>query len=122
MIIIITIAITILILDQLINRKLIKKLNIEDSDLDLKYVNNLHKYVEGILYWTSFSVMIIAVLEILHLRILIFVGMAVVFAFRTIMQWIFTKESNTYLLSSITCVLFIIGSVTYWISDYFNVI
>ena len=122
MIAIFTILIAILLLDQIINRKLITKLNIEESELDKKYVNKLHKYVEIILYWTSFSVMIIAITEFPHLRILIFVGMAAVLAFRTIMKWMFTRESKTYLLSAITCVLFILGSVTYGVIDYFNVI
>lgn len=44
MIAIITILIIILILDQFINRKLIKKLTIKEVDLDKKYVNRLHKY------------------------------------------------------------------------------
>lgn len=122
MIAIITIAIAILILDQFINRKLIKKLNIEDSVLDEKYVNKIHKYFERILYGTSFIVMIIAINEFLHLRILIFVGMVAVFGFRTIMQWMFTRENKTYLLSAVTCVLFILGSVTYGVTDYFTVI
>ncbi|QUW22682.1 DUF4181 domain-containing protein [Sporosarcina sp. Marseille-Q4063] len=122
MIAIITILIAILILDQFINRKLITKLNIEESELDVKYVNKLHKYGERILYWASFIVMIIAINEFPRLRILIFVSMAAVFAFRTIMKSIFTRESKTYLLSAITCVLFILGLVIYRVTDFFNVI
>src|SRR5699024_5308892 len=122
MVAIITILIAILILDQFINRKLVTKLNIEESELGKKYVNKLQKYGERILYWTSFIVMIIAINEFLNLRILIFVGMAAVFAFRTIMKWIFIRESKTYLLSAITCVLFILGSFIYGVTDYFNFI
>src|SRR5699024_10537378 len=59
MVAIITILIAILILDQFINRKLVTKLGIEESELGKKYVNKLHKYGERILYWTSFIVMII---------------------------------------------------------------
>ncbi|WP_445326988.1 hypothetical protein [Sporosarcina sp. FSL K6-1508] len=33
-------------------------MNIEESELDKIYVNTLHKYVERILSWTSFIVMI----------------------------------------------------------------
>lgn len=121
MIAIFTILVAILILNIFINRKLIKKLNIEDSELDKKYVNKLHKYVEGILNWTSYIVMIIAIIDFPHLKILIFVSMTAVFAFRTIMEWIFTRESKTYLLSAITCALFILGSVTYGVTDYLNV-
>jgi len=97
-------------------------LNIKDSELEKKYVNKLHKNVERLLYSTSFIVMIIAINEFLHLRLLIFVGMASVFAFRTIMKWIYTRESKTYLLSAVTCGLFILGLVTYGVTDYFNVI
>ncbi|HLR52486.1 MAG TPA: DUF4181 domain-containing protein [Candidatus Avamphibacillus sp.] len=122
MVAIITILIAILILDQFINRKLVTKLGIEESELGKKYVNKLHKYGERILYWTSFIVMIIEINEFLNLRILIFVGMTAVFAFRTIMKWIFIRESKTYLLSAITCVLFILGSVIYGVADYFNFI
>ncbi|WP_212927967.1 DUF4181 domain-containing protein [Oceanobacillus sp. J11TS1] len=43
----------------------------------------------------------------------IFIGMAVMFAFRTIMKWTFARENKTYLLSAVTCGLFIIGSVVY---------
>src|SRR5699024_11993892 len=98
------------------------KLNIEESDLGKKYVNKLHKYGEGILYWISLIVIMIAVNEFPHLRILIFVGMTAVFAFRTIMKWIYARESKTYLLSAITCVLFILGSVIYGVIDYYNFI
>ena len=113
MIAITTILIAILILDQIINRKLIRKLNIKESELDKKYVSKLHKYVETILYGTSFIVMILAITEYPHLRIFIFVGMTVVFAFRSIFKWIFTRESKTYLLSAITCTLSILGLLTY---------
>lgn len=122
MVALIIILFAILVLDQFINRKLIKKLNIKRSDLGKKYVNKLHNYGEGILYWASFIVMIIAINELPYLRILIFVGMTALFAFRTIMKWIYVRERKTYLLSAITCVLFILGSVTYGVTDYFNFI
>ncbi|QKY71443.1 DUF4181 domain-containing protein [Lentibacillus sp. CBA3610] len=122
MAVLIIILIAILVLDQFINRNLIAKFNIEKSDLGTKYVNKLHKYGEKILYWTSFIVMTIVINEFLHLGILIFVGMTAVFAFRTIMKWIYQKESKTYLLSAITCVLSILGLVTYGVTDYFNFI
>ncbi|MFD1363264.1 hypothetical protein [Lentibacillus salinarum] len=38
------------------------------------------------------------------------------------MKWIYQKESKTYLLSAITCVLSILGLVTYGVTDYFNFI
>ncbi|MYL46395.1 DUF4181 domain-containing protein [Virgibacillus halodenitrificans] len=120
MVAIIIILFLILVLDQLINRKLIKKLSIEESDLGKKYVSKLHKYGEGILYWTSFVVMILTINEFPHLRILIFVGMTILFAFRTIMKWVYARERKTYLLSAITCVLFILGSVTYGMIGYLN--
>ncbi|AIF45280.1 DUF4181 domain-containing protein [Virgibacillus sp. SK37] len=120
MVALIIILLVIFVLDQFINRKLIKNLNIEESDLGKKYVNKLHKYGEGILYWTSFLVMILTINEFLHFRILIFIGMTILFAFRTIMKWVYEKERKTYLLSAITCVLFILGSVTYGMINYFN--
>ncbi|WHX28115.1 DUF4181 domain-containing protein [Virgibacillus halodenitrificans] len=113
MISLIIILSVILVLDQLINRKLIKKLSIEESDLGKKYVSKLHKYGEGILYWTSFIVMILTINEFPHLRIFIFIGMTILFAFRTIMKWVYARERKTYLLSAITCVLFILGSISY---------
>lgn len=122
MAVLIIILIAILVLDQFINRKLIAKFNIEESDLGTKYVNKLHKYGEKILYWTSFIGMIIVINEFLHLGILIFVGMTAVFAFRTIMKRIYQKESKTYLLSAITCVLSILGLVAYGVTDYLNFI
>lgn len=66
--------------------------------------------------------MIISINEFPDLRILIFVGMVAVFAFRTIMQWIFTKEDKTYFLSAITCGLFTLGSVVFGITNYFNLL
>ena len=42
MIVIITILVAILILNQIIIRKLITKLNIEESELNIKYVNKNH--------------------------------------------------------------------------------
>ncbi|MFD1361718.1 DUF4181 domain-containing protein [Lentibacillus salinarum] len=122
MVTIIAIMIAILVLDHFINRKLITKLNIEESDLGKTYVNKLHKYGEGILYWTSFIVMIIAISDFKYLRIFIFIGMTVVFAFRTIMKWIYAKENKTYLLSATTCALFILGSVIYGVTTYVNII
>lgn len=122
MLVIITIVLIIFILDLLINRKLIKKLHIEQSDLDKEYVNKLHKYGERTLYWTSIIVLIITVSDFPHLRILVFVGITASFAFRMIMQWIYTKEAKTYFLSAVTFVLFTLGSVTYGITSYFNII
>ncbi|GAA0416049.1 DUF4181 domain-containing protein [Agaribacter marinus] len=118
MISILSILIAIFILDQFINRSLIKKWDIEIPELERKYVNKLHKYVEKILYCSSFIVMIIAINEFSHLRIFIFISMAVMFAFRTIMKWTFTKESKTYLLSAVTCGLFIVGSIVYGLTHY----
>ncbi|MFD1928928.1 DUF4181 domain-containing protein [Sporosarcina siberiensis] len=97
-------------------------MNIEETDLDKQYVNKLHKHGEIILSGTSIILMIILVTDFPHLRILIFVGMVAVFSFRTIMQWIFTKEDKTYILSAITCVLLILGLVTYGTTNHFNLI
>lgn len=122
MLVIIAILLIIFILDLLINRKLIKKLHIEQSDLDKEYVNKLHKYGERTLYWTSIIVLIITVSDFPQLRILVFMGITASFAFRMIMQWIYTKEDKTYFLSAVTFVLFTLGSVTYGITSYFNIL
>lgn len=122
MVTIIAIMIAILVLDHFINRKLIAKLNIKEFDLGKKYVNRLHKYGEGILHWASLIVMIIAISDFKHLRIFIFIGMTMLFAFRTIMKWIYAKENKTYLLSATTCILFILGSVIYEVTTYVNIV
>ncbi|TRM11984.1 DUF4181 domain-containing protein [Lentibacillus cibarius] len=49
-------------------------------------------------------------------------GMIAVFTFRTIMKWIYARESKTYLLSAVTCVLFILGTVIYSVTNYFHFI
>lgn len=119
---IISILFVMIIIDQFINRKLIKKLNIEEPALDEKYVNKLHKFVERILYLSSYIVMILTVNEFPHLRIWVFLGLSAVFGFRTIMEWNFKRGSKIYLLSAITCGLFILGAITYGTIDYFGVI
>ncbi|WP_339229305.1 DUF4181 domain-containing protein [Oceanobacillus sp. FSL K6-2867] len=118
MVSILIILFSILILDQFINRSLIKKLHIEKAELESKYVNKLHKYGERVLYWSSFIVMIISIQEFHHLRLFIFIGMAILFAFRTIMKWNFMKESKTYFLSAVTCGLFIAGLIVYGVTHY----
>ncbi|WP_080875959.1 DUF4181 domain-containing protein [Oceanobacillus timonensis] len=113
MIRILTMIIVILILDHFINRYLIKKWDIQTSDLGLKYVNKLHKYGERILYLGSLIVLVIAVNDFPDLRIWVFISMAVLFAFRTIMKWTYAKENKTYLLNAVTCGLFIVSSFVY---------
>ncbi|MFD2629938.1 DUF4181 domain-containing protein [Oceanobacillus kapialis] len=114
------ILICILVLDHFINRRLIKKLPIERSTLEneSKYVNKQHKYGENILYWSSYIVMLFSILEFPSLRIFIFIGVGLVFEFRTYMKWKFTREKKTYLLSAVTCGLFLIGSIVYALLDY----
>ncbi|MFD1412264.1 DUF4181 domain-containing protein [Oceanobacillus jeddahense] len=58
-------------------------------------------------------VMVIAVYDFPNLRIWIFISMTAMFAFRTIMRWIFTRENKAYLTSAITCGLFIMGAIAY---------
>jgi len=112
------ILISILVLDHFINKSQIKKWDIEVPELKNRYVNKLHKYGEKILYWVSMIVMILAITEFHHLRILIFISPGIMFTFRTIMEWIFAKDNKTYLLSAVTSGLFIIGSVVYGILQF----
>jgi hypothetical protein len=106
----------ILILDQLINRRLIKRLHITEAELEKKYVNNPHKYGEKLLYSISFIVMFFAIYEFHQLRIFIFIGMAALFAFRTLMKWKHAEGNRSYILSSVTCGLFVVGAVVYAVS------
>lgn len=116
------ILIVILVLDQLINRSLIKRENIEVNDQETKYVNMWHKYGEKITYWVTFILMIISINDLHHLRFIIFLGPAILFAFRTFMEWNFARQNKTYLLSTVTFVLFIIGSIVYGSLLYYNAV
>ncbi|WP_167263051.1 DUF4181 domain-containing protein [Alkalibacillus almallahensis] len=112
------ILICILILDQLINKNLIKRNSIEQTASRSKYVNKIHKYGELILYGATMIVMVLSVIEFYYLRLLIFIGPGITFAFRTIMKWKFTNQDKTYLLSAVTCGLFMIGSIVYGVFEY----
>lgn len=112
---IITIVMMIFILDRFINKNLIKKLNMEEPEAENKYVNDLHRYGEGILYWITMIVMVISMIDFHYLRFLIFLSGASMFAFRTFMEWKYTRENRSYLLSAVTCGLFILGSIAYWL-------
>lgn len=97
-------------------------MNIKESELDKKYVNKPHKYFEITLYGIIVYVLMLALNQFLYLRMFIFVGMAFLFAFRTIMIWVFDRESETYILSAITCILFILESITYGVTEYVDFI
>ncbi|WP_228552403.1 DUF4181 domain-containing protein [Gracilibacillus salitolerans] len=66
--------------------------------------------------------MILSISEFHHLRLFIFIGPGIMLAFRTIMKWKFAKQNKTYLLSAITCGLFIIGSIVYGSKHYNTII
>lgn len=113
MIPILIILICILVLDDLINKHQIKKKNIDLSDLEIKYVNKQHEYGEKILNWATMIIMILSITDFHHLRFFIFIGLGITFAFRTLMKWKFANQNKTYLLSAVTCGLFIIGLIVY---------
>ncbi|WP_018930702.1 DUF4181 domain-containing protein [Gracilibacillus lacisalsi] len=121
MIAIIVIIFCIFILDQLINRKLIKKMNIEAADLENRYVNKTHKYVENILHWATLLLIAASISDYHQLRLFLFIVPSLMFAFRAIMKWKFATDNQTYLLSSVTCVLFIMGLIVYG-SIHFGII
>jgi hypothetical protein len=121
MIAIIVILFCIFIMDQLINRKLIKKMNMEEADLEKRYVNKTHKYVENILHWATLLLIAALISDYHQLRLFIFIVPSLMFAFRAIMKWKYSTDNQTYLLSAVTCVLFIIGSIVYG-SIHFGII
>lgn len=87
--------------------------NIEVSDVKSKYVNKHHKYGERILYFSSMIVMVLSIMEFHHLRLFIFIGPAMLFAYRAIMKWKYEKENKTYLLSAVTCGSFVISAIVF---------
>ncbi|WP_163580556.1 DUF4181 domain-containing protein [Gracilibacillus saliphilus] len=122
MIVIIVILFCIFIMDQLINRKLIKKMNMEEADLEKRYVNKTHKYVENILHWATLLLIPASITGEYHrLRLFLFIVPSLMFAFRAMMKWKFATDNQTYLLSAVTCVLFITGSIVYG-SIHFGII
>ncbi|MCT2534863.1 DUF4181 domain-containing protein [Aquibacillus koreensis] len=116
------ILICIVILDHLINRHQIKKKKIDVSDLGIKYVNKLHKYGEKTLYWITMIIMILSITDFQQLRLFIFIGPGITFAYRTIMKWKFAKQNRTYLLSAVSCGLFIVGTIVYGLLHYIEMI
>ncbi|MDT8862789.1 DUF4181 domain-containing protein [Alkalihalobacillus sp. MEB130] len=120
MVLILVSIIAIFILDQFINRRLIKRKNIEVPELKFRRVNRIHENGEKILYFVNLLVMIQAIMFSPHLRIFIFIGPGFMFAFRTFMEWKYAADKQTYLLSGVTCGLFIIGSVVFAVIDAFT--
>lgn len=107
------ILICILVSNYVINNILTRKMNIKKRDSQNKYVNTLHKYGEGILHWATIIVIAISITNFQHLRIFIFIVPCIFFAFSTLMEWNYVKKNKTYLLSAVSCGLFIIGSIVY---------
>jgi len=110
---ILIILICILVANYVINNVLTRKLNIKKPDPGNKYVNTLHKYGEGILHWATIIVIVISITNFHHLRIFIFIVPCIFFAFSTLMEWNYVKQNKTYLLSAVSCGLFIIGAIVY---------
>ena len=107
------ILICILVSNYIISNALIRKMNIKKSAPGNKYVNTLHKYGEGILHWVTMIVIVMSITNYHHLRIFIFIVPCILFAFSTLMEWNHVKQNKTYLLSAVSCGLFIIGSIAY---------
>lgn len=108
------IFICILILDILIHKKLPKKLNIQVQEKGYSYVNTFHKYGERILYLVMIFVFVILVAENLtQFYFLIFICPALMFGFRTYIEWKFIRNSKKYILSALTFGLFLLGLAVY---------
>ena len=110
---ILIILICIVVSNYILNNILTRKLSIKKRDYENKYVNTLHKYGEIILHWTTIIVMVISITSFPNLRILIFIVPCILFTFSTLMEWSYVKQDKTYLLSAVSCGLFIIGSIVY---------
>lgn len=115
MLFIMSIFLVILLLDQLINRKLIKKFDIRQSEQGRRYFSDIHKYVENILHISNFIIIVLAVMEFSELMPLIFIGPAVMFVYRSIMERKNLEGSRKYILSAVTGGLFILGAAVYTI-------
>ncbi|MEK5068638.1 DUF4181 domain-containing protein [Sporosarcina sp. FSL K6-1508] len=115
---ILTILICILVSNYVINNVLTRKMHIKKRDSPNKYINTLHKYGEGILHWATIIVMVISITNYHHLRIFIFIVPCILFTFSTLMEWNYAKQNKTYLLSAVSCGLFIIGSIVYRLIYY----
>jgi len=97
------------------NNFLTRKMNIMKPEIGNEYVNRLHKYGDRVLHLATIIVMVVSITNLPHLRIYIFIVPSILFAFSTLMEWSHVKQNKTYLLSAVSCGLFIIGSVVYGI-------
>lgn len=113
MLTVIIIMFTILIFSLISNKLLRDKENIKVPDSRGRYVNKIHQYGEQTLYIINLVVVTLAIMDFSHLRVFIFVGFSITFAFSMIMEWKYARENKMYLLSALNCGLFIIGSFTY---------
>lgn len=113
--ILILIMLCIVVFDYVINRYLMRRLQIENSSN--KYINRIHKYVENSLYIIAIVLIVISVTDFESLRIFTFVTMAIMFAFRAIMQILYEKERKTYIHSVVTLGLIVIGTIIYGVLD-----
>lgn len=101
------------ILNHVTNRWLIKKWDIKQKDLESQPFNRFHKYGEKLLYWISYFATFIIIVNYPHLRIFIFLNMAVIFVCRATLEWYFMRENKVYRLSGVTSGLLIIGFCIY---------
>ena len=101
------------ILNHVTNRWLIKKWDIKQKDLESQPISRFHKYGEKLLYWISFFISIIIIVNYPNLREFIFLNIAVFFVCRATLEWYFTRENKVYRLSLVTSGLIIIGSCIY---------
>lgn len=111
MILLISTMFGILILDYLINKKLMDYFNMEEPVN--KYVNQWHKYIENAIYLIHLIIIVITITDYESYRVLIFIIAAIMFLFRAFMQFKYEKEDKTYLLSLVSVGLFVMATIVY---------
>ncbi|MEF2291398.1 DUF4181 domain-containing protein [Virgibacillus dokdonensis] len=112
---------SLLILHIIIQKRLIRSLNMnvnDDDESKEKYVNNIHRYGEKTLNFLILIIITITIIDYHEFRVFIFISMAILFAFRTYIEWKHIKGSLQYLLSATSIGLCIIGAVVYSILDH----
>ncbi|MBU9723044.1 MULTISPECIES: DUF4181 domain-containing protein [Bacillaceae] len=114
---IIIIFISILIIDHVAKRLLIKKYQIVKPK-DTKYtpINKIHGFIDTLLRIISFIIVMVAFIEDIHwLKPFVFVPAIAIFVIRAIVDYRYKNHTNEHILNAITCSLFIIGVAIYGI-------
>ncbi|MDX8047187.1 DUF4181 domain-containing protein [Gracilibacillus sp. S3-1-1] len=109
-------------LDQIINRKLIKIKQIEDHELEKKFLNKWHEYTEKGLRLLTLLIIPFALSDYTQLRWFVFIIPCVSFILRVIMERKMAPDSSKYLLSVVTLSLLVSGLIVYSIIYFSGVV